>query len=47
MRFSPIEIWSLDSNNKIANIKITEPSLNYYQYYPETFLVSSDYCKQI
>ena len=40
---SSTEIWSLTDEDKIGNINIAEPTLNKY-YYPETFLVDSDFC---
>ena len=41
---SKTEIWSLDGNDDHVNIQIAEPNLNNYRYYPEMFLVDSDFC---
>ena len=42
--FSKTEIWSLDVKDGAVNNKIAEPTLNYYQHYPEAFIVDSDFC---
>ena len=42
--FSKTEIWLLDENNDITNGKIAEPSLASYNYFPELFIVDSDFC---
>jgi len=39
------EIWSLDDNGNV-NREIAAPQLNNYEYYPELFLVPSDYCSK-
>ena len=41
---SPTEIWSLTDEDEIANINIAEPFLKNYSYFPEIFLVNSDFC---
>ena len=41
---SKTEIWSLDDNDDYINIQIAEPNLNNYRFYPELFLVDSDFC---
>jgi len=38
------EIWTLDENDSTINMKIAEPYLSGYQYYPELFIVDSDFC---
>ena len=40
----PTEIWSLTDDDEIDNINIAEPTLDNYSYYPEIFLVNSDFC---
>ena len=40
------EIWSYDNNDSTVNMKIAEPNLISYQYYPELFVVPSDFCSQ-
>ena len=45
--FSKTEIWSLDENDDTVNMKIAEPNLNNYDYYPELFMVDSDFCTKI
>ena len=42
--FSKTEIWSLDENDDTVNMKIAEPNLDEYSYYPELFIVDSDFC---
>ena len=41
---SETEIWSLNENDDTVNVKIAEPNLRDYQYYPELFIVDSDFC---
>ena len=41
---SKTEIWSLDDNDDTVNMKLGEPSLYNYRYYPELFIVDSDFC---
>ena len=41
---SETEIWSLDENDDTVNMKIAEPNLNNYVFYPELFIVDSDFC---
>ena len=43
-KLSPTEIWSMDETDDTINVKIAEPSLYYYDLYPELFLVDSDFC---
>ena len=40
--FRYTEIWSIDGESKI--IKLADPQLDGYSYYPELFLVDIDYC---
>lgn len=40
----PTEIWSLSDDDEIGNINIAEPTLDNYVWYPEIFLVASDFC---
>ena len=42
--FSKTEIWSIDEVDDEVKIKIAEPTLHYYQYGPELFIVNSDFC---
>ena len=42
--FSKTEIWPLDEINNIASMKNAEPYLKGYHYYPELFIVESDFC---
>jgi len=42
--FSKTEIWSHDENDNTVNMKIAEPDLYNYYYYPELFIVDSDFC---
>ena len=42
--FSSTEIWTLDEKDNTVNMKIAEPKLNFYSYYPELFIVASDFC---
>ena len=42
--FSKTEIWSLEENDDTVSMKIAEPNLNNYSYYPELFVVDSDFC---
>ena len=42
--FSKTEIWSHDENDNTFNMKFAEPNLNNYRYYPELFIVDSDFC---
>lgn len=42
--FSKTEIWSLDENDNTVNMKMAEPDLSLYVYYPELFIVDSDFC---
>ena len=42
--FSKTEIWSLDKNDDTINMKVVEPNLYHYAYYPELFIVDSDFC---
>ena len=42
--FSKTEIWSIDEVDDTVKIKIAEPTLHYYQYGPELFIVDSDFC---
>ena len=42
--FSKTEIWSLDENDNTINMKIAEPNLTNYRWYPELFTVDSDFC---
>ena len=42
--FSKTEIWSLDENDNTINLKIAEPNLTNYGYYPELFIVDPDFC---
>ena len=44
--FSSTEIWSMDNNDNSVNVKVAEPILSYYAYYPELFLVPSDFCSR-
>ena len=39
------EIWSLDENDN-TNVKVAEPKLPRYEWYPALFLVPSDYCSK-
>ena len=39
------EIWSLDENDNIVNLKIAEPKLSAYEI-PELFIVVSDFCSK-
>ena len=41
---SKTEIWTLDENDDTINMKIAEPTLDNYAYYPELFIVDSDFC---
>ena len=41
---SKTEIWLLDENDDTVNVKIAEPNLQGYKYYPELFIVDSDFC---
>ena len=43
-RFVKTEIWSLDNNDDVVNIKVAEPEIEDYVYHPELFLVPSDFC---
>ena len=38
------EIWSLDENDNTVNMKLAEPKLREYKYYPELFVVPSNFC---
>ena len=40
--FRHTEIWSLDGES--YNIKLAQPKLMEYFYYPELFVVDADYC---
>ena len=40
------EIWSLHDNDNTVNMKIAEPTLTNYRYYPELFIVASDFLHQ-
>ena len=40
---SKTEVWTLDENDDTNNMKIAEPNLHNY-YYPELFIVDSDFC---
>ena len=40
--FRYTEIWSNDEGSK--NIKLADPKLDYYLYYPEMVLVDVNYC---
>ena len=42
--FSKTEIWSLDENDNTINMKIADPNLKNYPFYPELFIVDSDFC---
>ena len=43
--FSKTEIWSLGENDDaVHTVKIADPSLNDYEYYPELFIVDADFC---
>ena len=42
--FLSTEIWSIDDNDNTVNMKVAEPELNHYYYYPELFLVPFDFC---
>ena len=42
--FSKTEIWSFDKNDDTVNIKMAEPDLDDYRYYPELQIVDSDFC---
>ena len=42
--YSKTEIWSLDVNDDTVNMKIAEPNLKDYMYYPELFIVDSNFC---
>ena len=42
--FRKTEICSFNHNDDTVNMKIAEPSLNNYRYYPELFIVDSDFC---
>ena len=42
--FSETEIWTLDETDNTVNVKIAEPNLNSYRFYPELFIVDSDFC---
>ena len=44
LTFRPTEVWSKSDDNDDINIKVTEPSLHYYRYYPELFIVDSKFC---
>ena len=41
---SKTEVWTLDENDDTINMKVAEPNLNRYYYYPELFIVDSDFC---
>ena len=41
---SKTEVWTLDENDDTINMKIAEPTLDNYAYYPELFIVDSDFC---
>ena len=38
------EVWILDDNEDTINMKIAEPKLANYSWYPELFIVDSDFC---
>ena len=40
------EIWSLDEDGNTVNVKVAEPVLISYVWYPELFLVPSDFCSK-
>ena len=40
--FRYTEIWSMDEGSK--NIKLADPKLNSYSYYPELALVDINFC---
>ena len=40
----PTEILSLTDDDEIDNINIADPTLDGYSFYPEIFLVDSDFC---
>ena len=42
--FSKTEIWSLDENDNMVNLKIADPNLSDYSWFPELFIVNSDFC---
>ena len=44
MFFRPTEIWSKAADIDDIDIKVTEPRLSYYRYYPELFIVDSKFC---
>ena len=37
-------MWSLDENDDTVNMKIADPNLKDYYFYPELFIVDSDFC---
>ena len=41
---SETEIWSLNENNDTINMNVADPILSDYEYYPELFIVDSDFC---
>ena len=41
---SKTEVWTLDENDDTINMKIAEPTLDSYFWYPELFSVDSDFC---
>ena len=34
----------MDSNDETVNMKIAQPELKNYGYYPEMFIVDADFC---
>ena len=45
--FSTTEVWSLDDEDNTVNMKVADPKLNDYSYWPELFVVPSDFCTKI
>ena len=41
---SKTEVWTLNENDDTINMKIAEPTLSNYAYYPVLFIVDSDFC---
>ena len=42
--FSKTEIWSVDENDDTVSMKIGNTTLTNYYWYPELFIVDSDFC---
>ena len=41
--FSDTEVWLLDTINDTVTMKLTRPTLDNYSYYPELFVVPSNF----